>query len=303
CAAFSSSSRSRSRRAAAAFPSATASPKLRRVLKDAQPCDTPAPSPASFRTGVFTAKLTERTASSTASTAWTALDVAVSSLSSCALTRSTEPPTLLMTGSTSRSAPRINDESRSNVTANRRKAQPRPTPAATRNTDSATRVRSPKEKATITGATLLHGARDQPGTHHDVAVVEDRGLAARDAVRRLVEPQPEAGRRPFDGRADGRRAVAQLRLGAAHVGVQAAARRHARPGERPARPDDDGVRARDGAERVEGLARGDAEPAALARREPPVAAVGADARAGLVDQLAVCGREPLPGEELAVVGA
>ncbi len=70
---FSSSSRSRSRRAAAALPSSTASRQLRSVFNDDHPCETPAVKPVSFCTGRLTAKLTVRTASSTATTASTAL--------------------------------------------------------------------------------------------------------------------------------------------------------------------------------------------------------------------------------------
>ena len=51
--------------------------------------------------------LTARTAVSTLSAASTALSVTWSTLSSCALMRSTLPPTFSITGSTSRSVPLI----------------------------------------------------------------------------------------------------------------------------------------------------------------------------------------------------
>ena len=72
-----------------------------------------------------------------------------------ALTRSTEPPTLLITGSTSRSAPRISDESRSNVVARRRNAHPSPRPTATRNTVRPMYATFPYAKANVMARSLL----------------------------------------------------------------------------------------------------------------------------------------------------
>src|SRR3954452_17334055 len=73
CTCRSSSSRSACRRREASLPRSTASLQLRLVRSVAAPCDTPVASPASFCTGVLTAKLTVRTAWSIASTASTAL--------------------------------------------------------------------------------------------------------------------------------------------------------------------------------------------------------------------------------------
>ena len=107
--------------------------------------------PVSFCTGREIAKLSVRTAWSAATTASTALSVAGSSLSSCAFTRSTVPPSLVATGNRSRSVPRSSDESRSNVSARRRSAHAPARPTATRKTASPTYAASPAEKATTRG--------------------------------------------------------------------------------------------------------------------------------------------------------
>jgi hypothetical protein len=86
--------------------------QLAEAFSDEAPLATPAARPASFCTGRAIAKLTARTAVSTLSAASTALSVTRSILSSCPLTRSTEPPTLLITGRVSLSTPRINEERR-----------------------------------------------------------------------------------------------------------------------------------------------------------------------------------------------
>src|SRR5205823_11637418 len=80
-------------------------------------------------------------------------------------------------------------------------------------------------------------------------------------------------------------------------------RPHAPAGERLARPDDDRVRPRLGAEGVERLRRGDAETPPLARREAPEALVLAELGARCVDDPPGCGTEPVPREEVAVVAA
>ena len=69
------------------------------------------------------------------------------------------------------------------------------------------------------------------------------------------------------------------------------------------RADDDSVGPGVGAQRIERLRRGDAEPAPLSRRELPVAGVTSDFRSVLVDNGAGCALEALPGEEVAVVVA
>ena len=130
-------------------------------------------SPASFCTGRLTAKLTVRTASSTASTASTALSVAVSSLSSCAFTRSTEPPTLLITGRTSRLCP--SDQRRKPVETLRTGAG---TPSPSRDRRPAGRPRAPRRRGLRTkrqaqlASLASRGRGDQTGTDDDVAVVK-----------------------------------------------------------------------------------------------------------------------------------
>src|SRR5258705_7776035 len=91
--------------------------------------------------------LTARTAVSTLSAASTALSVIWSTLSSCPLTRSTLPPTLLMTGRISRSAPRINAERRPTVPPRRTRRYAKDRPTARRKTASASRQRSPHVNA------------------------------------------------------------------------------------------------------------------------------------------------------------
>src|SRR5581483_827404 len=125
-------------------------------------------------------------------------------------------------------------------------------------------------KATSIGRTLV-GSQDHACTDHGVPVVEHGRLAGCDAVGGLVEPELEAVGGRGDGRRDRGRAVAELRVDAAGDGLapEAAADVDARARESGARAGDDGVRARVGAERVERLAGGDAEAAALARGEAP----------------------------------
>ena len=85
--------------------------------------------------------------------------------------------------------------------------------------------------------------------------------------------------------------------------MEAAARAHALPGERLARPDHDGVAPHVGAQHVERLRRRDADPFALARREAPGPAVPAELAAACVDDGAIGPRQPVAGEEVAIVGA
>src|SRR6185503_17475123 len=113
-------------------------------------------------------------------------------LYSCAFPRSPQPPTLLITGRASRSAPRINEESLSKVTANRTNAQPSPRPTATRKMASARYARSENENRTSMPASLLaaHG-RHQTGADDDASVVQDGRLPPGETVGGLVEHQPE----------------------------------------------------------------------------------------------------------------
>jgi len=84
-------------------------------LRSAAPKLIPAARPVTFCTGFVTAMLTARTAVSAASAASTALSVMRSTLSSWSFTRSTVPPTFVITGRTDSSVPLINDERRSMV--------------------------------------------------------------------------------------------------------------------------------------------------------------------------------------------
>ena len=83
--------------------------------------------------------------------------------------------------------------------------------------------------------------------------------------------------------------------------METAARADARGRERAVRACDDRVRRRVGAEGVERLGRGDAEPAALAGRERPEAVVPAECVSLLVDDRAVGVPEAVPDEARAVV--
>src|SRR3954453_282990 len=89
-----------------------------------------------------------RTAVSTLSAASTALSVIRSTLSSCPFTRSTLPPTLLITGSTSRSAPVMNAERRATVPPRRISRYAIDKPMARRKTASASLHRSAQVNAT-----------------------------------------------------------------------------------------------------------------------------------------------------------
>ena len=116
-----------------------------------------------------------------------------------------------------------------------------------------------------------------PGADDDAVLVEHGRLTGRDAVHRLVELEPEAAAVGSTSAGERRRAVAKLRVGP---------RRPARRAVPSAATD---VRASDSrgptttvfvagiaAQRIERLPVGDAEPPALARREPPVAVVASD---------------------------
>src|SRR5206468_2007457 len=88
-----------------------------------------------------------------------------------------------------------------------------------------------------------------------------------------------------------------------HRDEEPAADRDAPPRQRTPRPDDDGVRPRLRAHRVERLRCRDTEPAPLPGGEPPVAVVPAELVARLVDDRAVGGGQPPAAEERAVIVA
>ena len=111
------------------------------------PCESPAARPEIFRTGRVIAKLRARTALSTLSTASTALSVMWSTLSSWPFTRSTVPPTLLITGRSSLSAPLMNAETRPSVPPSWRNAYASARPTTTRKTLRAAYATSLQAKA------------------------------------------------------------------------------------------------------------------------------------------------------------
>src|SRR5205085_7337460 len=102
---------------------------------------------------------------------------------------------------------------------------------------------------------------------------------------------------------DRRRPVAELRLDPLRAGGHAPAHGDAATCQGGARPDDDGVRARVGRERVERLGGSDAEAAPLAGGEVPVAAVRSDRPPRLVDDGAWPVGQARAAEEGAVVVA
>src|SRR5581483_1788171 len=262
----SSVSRSSSRRAAASLPACTAWRQSRRALKSAAPKLTPAAKPETFCTGRVMAMLTARTAVSTLSAASTALSVIRSTLSSCPFTRSTLPPTLPITGRRESSAPRMNAVSRATVPARRMMRYADERPSARRNTARASRQRSPQVNAatSILRAILVPARRgDRAAADDGISVVENRCLAGRDAVGRLLELQPEAPRSRLDASRQRSGAVAQLRLHPLDIGVQPPARLDPGARERPAGADDDCRRRRARLEDVQRLRRGEAEAAPL----------------------------------------
>src|SRR5688500_12044869 len=152
--------------------------------------------------------------------------------------------------------------------------------------------------------TLLGRCGDQSGADHGVVLVEHGRLARRDAVRRLVELEPEAATGRLHAGGSGRRAIAELRLRTLDLDEEAAgADAHLAARERRPRPDDDGVRPRLGAQRVHRLRGDHAQAAALARREAPEAVVLPELPAALVDDGARSRRDPVAREEVPIVAS
>ena len=147
------------------------------------------------------------------------------------------------------------------------------------------------------------------GRHHAAAddgavfVVENRELARCDTVGRLVELERESVGPRQDARGDRCRAVAELGVGAVDRSMQArrSRRRPCEPASRAARRR--ACWSRVGAQRVQRLGRGDADPAPLAGRVAPDAVVPAELRALLVDDRALRAVEATPLEEGAIVVA
>ena len=120
---------------------------------------------------------------------------------------------------------------------------------------------------------------------------------------RVLEVEHEAVGGRLDGRGDGYRAGAQLRLGPLDRYVQASPCFDAPDVERRAAADNEGVRRPVRSEREEGLGRRHADAAPLTGGVPPRAAVPTDLAALLVDDGAVGAPEALAFEEGAVVAS
>src|SRR4051794_13770196 len=158
-----------------------------------------------------------------------------------------------------------------------------------------------EEARAVVPVRMLGTVSDLPGADDDAPVVEDGCLSVCDAVRRLVELQPEAARGRLDACGDSLGAVTELDLCALDRHVQPTGRLDRRAGERQAGPDDDGVRAHIGAGRIERLRRRDAEPPPLPRGEAPVPCMAAELSALLAHDRALAGLEPMTLEERAIV--
>ncbi len=108
--------------------------------------------------------------------------------------------------------------------------------------------------------------------------------------------QRHAGRKMFAGVAP--YGIATIALG---VGVEPASRLDRARGQGVMRSDDDRVGRGLGAQRIQRLGRGHAEPASLPGGEAPEAVVCSDLASGLVDDRALLRHEPVAAEERAVV--
>src|SRR5438132_256350 len=142
---------------------------------------------------------------------------------------------------------------------------------------------------------------DQAGADHHVLLVQHGRLPGSDAERGLVEVEAKSMVGRIDPCSDRAGAVAQLGVGACDRDIQRAADVDGRAPERFARTDDDGVRARVGADRVERLGRRDPEALPLAGSEAPVPGMAAQLATLPVDDRAVGAGEPAPLEERSVV--
>src|SRR5439155_2823947 len=130
-------------------------------------------------------------------------------LSSWPFTRSTLPPTLEMTGRTSRSTPLTNEERRPTVSPSRMNRYASESPTARRKTASASRHRSPQLKAATSNANpilFVPGGRHQSAADAGVALVENGGLPGGDAVSGTIELAREAVDTPRHARRNPARA-------------------------------------------------------------------------------------------------
>src|SRR5436190_12569791 len=150
---------------------------------------------------------------------------------------------------------------------------------------------------------MLGTGSDQACADDDVFVVEHGRLAGRHAVGLLVELQPKTAGRRLDAGGQWLGAVAELDVRPRDRQVQPAGHGDGGPREGGAGTDDDRVRLRLRAQRVERLRRGDAEALPLAGREAPVPAVASELTAVLVHERARARVEPLALEEGTVVVA
>ena len=178
--------------------------------------------------------------------------------------------------------PAMNDESRSNELAELEQREERADARA------ATRKIASAPVGDVTGGERERSSRGiLPGRAGDharsddrVVVVEHRDLTGRDR-RRPARRARARSRRPWPRRprGDGRGAVAELGLGALDRRRRGArAPRRASRASARARPDDERVRRRVGAQRVQRLGRREPEPAPLSGREAPEAVVAAEPR-------------------------
>src|SRR5438067_7680410 len=151
-------------------------------------------------------------------------------------------------------------------------------------------------------AILPRGRACHDSTAHDgVAFVENSCLAPGDAVCGLVQLELEAVTGVGDAGRDRRRAVAKLRIGAVERQVEPTGRLDAAACEGLVRTDDDGVRRGVRVEHVQRALGDYADPAALAGRERPDAAMRAELVPALADDRPGPRRDLVPGEERAVV--
>src|SRR5438552_950647 len=150
---------------------------------------------------------------------------------------------------------------------------------------------------------MLGVGPDQPGANHGVILVEHGGLAGRDAVDRRVELEAKAVLDRLDACGDGLGAVAQPDVRSLDRDMKVARHVDGRTSERLVRADDDSVRARDRAHRVQRPRRGDSQALPLAWGEAPVAGVAAKLATLLVDDRAFDGIQATALEERAVVVA
>src|SRR6266487_3150682 len=153
----------------------------------------------------------------------------------------------------------------------------------------------------ILDCSLSADRRDDACPDNRVVVVESGDLSPCHGFDRLLELEGEPAVGGAHVSRNGRRAVAQLRLRALDVHIQAPRGLDTTRGESCARSDDDGVRRPLGVQHVQRCPRADTQSPTLARGEAPVPVVSPERSTLLVADLALLGGEPLALEEAAVV--